>query len=136
MFRNLLSIYWPSIPSHGMDVHVLFEWPNPLWTTSDMLGHPYFMFVVHIPFIFWRMSWTSIMDEDYLLFITISCPFVYCSSMLSSYLPCVCVCVFLFIYLLFFMWHILINCWVMLMVSNDLMKSIGVGVATWLDHSG
>ena len=22
------------------------------------------------------------------------------------------------------------------MVSNDLMKSIGVGVATWLDHSG
>ena len=50
MFRNLLSVYWSSIPSHDMENHVLFGQPGPFWMTGDMLGCPYFMFVVHIHF--------------------------------------------------------------------------------------
>ena len=36
-----------------MDDLVLLRWQVSLWTTGDMLGRPYFMFVVHIsPFSF------------------------------------------------------------------------------------
>ena len=34
-----------------MDDQVVFGWPDSLWTASDRLGHPYFMFVVHISLI-------------------------------------------------------------------------------------
>ena len=76
MFRNLLSVYWPSIPSHDMENHVLFGQLGPFWMTGDMLGCPYFMFVVHIHFLFFEdylgryWSWTTIMDREYLLLVT------------------------------------------------------------------
>ena len=39
-----------------MDDLVLLRWQVSLWTTGDMLGRPYFMFVVHIsPFSFLKV---------------------------------------------------------------------------------
>jgi len=118
---------WMSMFS--LNDQILFEW---LVTCLDILilclWWIFLFFIEDYLGCYW--SWTTIMDEDYLLLIIISCLFVHRSSMLLSYLPCVSL-----FYFIFFTWHFLIHCWVIHMVSNELMKSISVGVATWLDHS-
>ena len=81
-------------------VHTLLWYgqPIPLWTSFfNVYGaHSSFLHFEDCPGYHW--SWITPVDEDYLLWITISCPFVHRSSMLLSNLPCVCVCVCFFFF--------------------------------------